>query len=161
MSGKHDPPATYQFNKLRESSGSYRVTLVKDAIEEAEIDTTPPRPVFAHIPAAEGSWIGFDVERYDSQRTRVAVRHAVTAELDSGMQIVGEFPVPLRGKLGSAVLTLPSQLIDGADLRSAERVTTIAVAPGLVLFVTEATVTDPEADVASALDRARQTLADR
>lgn len=161
MTGRHDPPAAYQFNKLRESGGSYRVTLVKDAVDAAEIETRPPSSVFAQIPACDGVWVGFDISRYESQRTRVAVRHAVTAELDPDARVVGEFPVPLRGKLGSAVLTLPSQLLDEADLRAAERVTTIAVAEGLVLFVTEATATDPETGVASALERARQTLADR
>lgn len=161
MTGKHDPPTSYRFNKLRKSSGSYRVTLVKDAVEAANIDTTPPRPVFANLPVGGGVWIGFDIDRYTSQRTRVAVRHAVTTELDPDARIVGEFPVPLQGKLGSAVVTLPSQLVDETDLHTAERVTTIAIAPDLVLFVTEAKATASDVDMRSALDRARQTLYDR
>lgn len=159
MSG-HDPPDAYRFNKLRDSSGSHRLTLVKAAIEAAEIDVEPPRPVFAHLPAGEGVWLGFDLERYGSQRTRVAVRRAVTAELDPDARVVGEFPVPMRGKLGSAVVTLPSRLVEEAGLREAERVTAVAVAPGLLLFLTKERAA-AAGDVGSALEGARGTLADR
>lgn len=77
MTGTHDPPDSYGFNKLRESGGSNRLTLVKSAVEAADLDPRPPRPVLALIPVGAGTWVRFDVDRYDSQRARVAVRHAL------------------------------------------------------------------------------------
>jgi hypothetical protein len=158
MPGAHEPPADYRFNKLRDSGGSYRLTLVKDAVERADIDPRPPRPELANIPAGDGAWVGFDVDRYGSQQTRVEVRRAVTAELAPGERIVGEYPVSIRGKLGSAVILVPRQLIDALALETAERMTTIALAPGALLFVTEAKATASEPDVEAAIEAARSAV---
>lgn len=161
MAGAHDPPEAYRFNKLRDSGGSYRLTLVKDAVERADVDIKPPRPELANIPAGDGAWVGFDTDRYGSQRTRVDVRRAVTAELAPRARIVGEYPVSVRGKLGSAVILVPKQLVDALGLEAAERVTSIAVAPGVLLFVTEEKATAPDTDIESALESARRAVPDR
>lgn len=158
MPGAHEPPEDYRFNKLRDSGGSYRLTLVKAAVERADIDPRPSRPELANIPAGDGAWVGFDVDRYGSQRTRVDVRRAVTAELSPGKRIVGEYPVSIRGKLGSAVILVPRQLIDTLGLETAGRVTTIALAPGVLLFVTEAKAKASKSDLRAAIEAARSAV---
>lgn len=156
----HDPPDDYRFNKLRTVGGSYRLTLVKAAVDNGEIDPGPPRPVFAHIPASEGVWVGFEATRFDSQRDRVAVREAVTAALDGDEPVVGEFPVAIRGKLGSAVMRVPQQLAERVDMDVGARITTVAVAPGLVLFATEDRIDADEAQFAAAIEAARRAVDD-
>lgn len=156
----HDPPEAYQFNNLRKAGGSNRLTLVKASVENADIDPSPPRPRFAQIPAGGGVWIGFDIARYESQLDRVRIRHAVTEALLSDTRIVGEYSVPIQGKLGSAVILVPRQLVETLDLDSADRVTNIAIAPGILLFVTETKSTESPAAIETAIDAARQAVSE-
>lgn len=160
MTDTDDTPESFGFNKLRKSSGSHRLTIVKDAVQAAEIDPRPPRPVLALLPVCDGAWIGFDVDRHDSQRARVRVRHTLTAALAPDTQVVGEYPVAVRGKLGSALLILPKQLIDTLDLEVQERVTTIPVVTGCLLFATESFTEDPGNDLGAALEAARDRFPD-
>lgn len=160
MTGSYGPPESFGFNKLRKSSGSHRLTLVKEAVRAAEIDPRPPRPVLALLPVSDGAWVGCDVDRHASQRARVDVRHALTAELAPETDVVGEYPVTVRGKLGSALLILPKQLVDTLYLESQERVTTVPVVAGCLLFATESLAADPETDLGAALDAARACFSD-
>jgi hypothetical protein len=155
----HDPPVSFRFNKLRTTGGSYRLTLVKSAVDAAEVDPRPPRPELAHLPAARGAWLGIDIERHPDQRGRVAAREAVTVEFAPGASMVGEYPVPLRGKLGSAVTRIPGEIIDRLDLETGDQLTTIAIADGALLFVTQGLVESAPADVAAAIAGARVALA--
>lgn len=154
----HDPPDEFRYNKLREVGGSYQLTLVKTAVDAAEIDSSPPRPVFAHIPAARGAWVAFDVDRYAAQRHRVRVRTAVTDELAPETTVVGEFPVAIRGKLGSAVTRVPQRLAERAGLERPAQITTIALGPGAVLVATQARVEAAGDELAAAIEAARQRL---
>lgn len=156
----HDPPDEYRYNKLREVGGSFQLTMVKAAVDDAEIDSGPPRPVFAHIPAAPEVWVAFDVDRYASQRHRVQVRTAVTDELAPGTTVVGEFPVAIRGKLGSAVTRVPQRLAERAGLERPAQITTIALAPGAVLLASEAEVEAAGDELAAAILAARERLDD-
>lgn len=158
MSTDHAPPETYRFNKLRESSGSHRVTLVKAAVEAADVNPGPPRPVFANLPVGEGAWVAFDVSRYDSQVQRVRARRAATAELAPGTSVVGEFPVSIRGKLGSVVVLVPKQLVEALDLETAEQVTTVAIAPSAFLFLTASRVDAADGEIATAIEAAREAI---
>lgn len=156
MTTEEAPPADYRFNKLRKTGGSHRLTLVKTAVREADLDPGPPRPVLAHIPAANGTWVAFHIRRYPSQQRRVRLRQAVTDELAANQPIVGEYPVELRGKLGSAITLVPKQLVDAVDIRTRDQVTTIAIAPEAVLFISEG-ATDAAGDrLRSAIDTARK-----
>lgn len=158
MSTPHDPPATFRFNKLRTTGGSSRLTLVKAAVERADVDPRPPRPELAHLPAAPGVWLALEVARHPSQTRRVAVRAAVSDCFDPEEPLVGEFPVTLKGKLGSAVTLVPSDLVDRIGLEAGTRVTTVAVGPGALLLVTAEVVDADPAAVAEAIDRAREAI---
>lgn len=158
MSAPHDPPETFRFNKLRSTGGSTRLTLVKDAVDRAAIDPRPPRPELAHIPAAPGVWLAFAVERHSSQADRVAVRTAVSRALGSDAVIVGEFPVELQGKLGSAVTLVPRELVDRAELAGDEDVTTTALGPGALLFATRQVTTDNPDGIAAGIRGARSAV---
>lgn len=158
MAAPHDPPETFRFNKLRTTGGSTRLTVVKEAVEGAGIEPRPPRPELAHLPAAPGVWLALDVERYPSQTDRVAIRSAVSDRFPTGEPLVGEFPVELQGKLGSAVTLVPRQLVDRADLEPGERVTAVALHPGALLFLTRTVVeADPDGP-AAAIRAARETI---
>lgn len=156
VSPTHNPPETYRFNKLREAGGSIRLTLVKAALETADVDPRPPRPLFAHIPAGDGVWLAFDVEQYESQQTRVRARSALTAKIPGDSHVVGEYPISLRGKLGSGVTIVPKRLADTVGVTVGDDVTTIAVGPGVLLFVAEQQVS--ALDVGSTLEAIRETL---
>lgn len=159
MSAPHDPPETFRFNKLRSTGGSTRLTLVKDAVDQADIDPRPPRPELAHLPVAPGVWLAFDVQRHPSQAERVAVRTTVSEALGSEASVVGEFPVALQGKLGSAVTLVPRELVDRADLEVGEDVTTIALGPGALLFATRAVINGTGEEIAAGIRAARSALA--
>lgn len=158
MTESSGPADSYGFNKFRKSSGSHRLTLVKAAVQAAEIDPRPPRPVLALLPVADRAWVGFEVDRYDSQRDRVDVRYALTETLANDTHVIGEFPVTVRGKLGSALILLPKGLVDTLDLTVGDRVTTVPVATGCLLFVTESMATDPDTDLEAGLAAARDAL---
>lgn len=145
-------------NKLRTTGGSHRLTLVKGAVDEADIDTRPPRPTLAHLPAGPGVWLAFDVELYPSQRDRVAARAAVSNRFEPTEPVVGEFPVELRGKLGSAVTRVPGELLDRVGLKTGNEVATIAVAPGALLVIDASTVVDRPVAVAEAIEAAHTAL---
>ena len=151
MANGHNPPADFQFNKLRTAGGSHRLTLVKAAVEQAKIDVGPPRPTIAHIPVGDGVWVGFDVDRYPSQLNRVRIRSQITNSFSPESTVVGEFPVPLQGKLGSAVTLVPKQLVESLESDTDVRVTTVALTPGLLLFATEQRITDGSIDIESVL----------
>ncbi len=127
----------YEFNTLRTVGGSVRLTLLKDAAVAAEIDVAPPRPTLVHLPAAPGVWLGCILAQYPSQRERVRLRGVVTDTLATDMTIVGEYPVDLRGKVGSTVTSVPPALVERLGLEVGEGITTLPIAPGLVLFVSE------------------------
>lgn len=158
MSAPHDPPETFRFNKLRSTGGSTRLTLVKDAVDQADIDPRPPRPELAHLPAAPGVWLAFAVERHPSQADRVAVRTAVTEALGSEAPIVGEFPVDLQGKLGSAVTLVPRQLVERADLDVGEDVTTISLGTGALLFATRDVINGDPDEIPAGIRAAKTAL---
>lgn len=158
MSASHDPPETYRFNKLRSTGGSARLTLVKAAVDRAEIDARPPRPVFAHLPAAPGAWLAADVDVYESQRRRVEARAAVTGQLATDFSAVGEFPIHLKGKLGSAVTRVPKGVLDHANLEVGEEITAIAVGSGAVLLLTKQVVYDDLHDIEETIAAARTSL---
>jgi hypothetical protein len=158
MAPSHDPPDSFKYNTVREAGGSTRLTMLKAAVDEADIDPSPPRPVFAHIPAAEGIWLAFAVDAYDSQLTRVQVRTALTEAVSPETRIVGEYPIPVTGKLGSAITLVPKRLAEAIDLSIDDGVTTIAVAPELLLFATEDRIASM--DVEAALDATRDALPD-
>lgn len=150
--------ASARTNKLRTTGGSHRLTLVKSAVDEAGIDTRPPRPTLAHLPAGRGVWLAFDVDRYPSQRDRVAARAAVTERFEPTEPVVGEFPVELRGKLGSAVTRVPGELLDRVGLETGDEVATVAVAPGALLVVAAWTAADRPDAVAGAVEAAHAVL---
>ena len=158
MPPPHEPPDTFRFNTLRTTGGSTRLTLVKAAVQEAGIEPRPPRPELAHLPAAPGVWLALDVDRHSEQARRVAVRTAVSEAFGVESPIVGEFPVELQGKLGSAVTLVPRQLVDRAALESGTPVTTIAVGPGALLFVIQPVVDAEPAAVTAAIAAAREAL---
>lgn len=158
MSALHDPPEEFQFNKLRKTGGSYRLTLVKPAVDEANIDPRPPRPELVHLPTAPCAWLGIDLEAHPVQTERVAARSAVTEELDPGIPMAGEFPVSLKGKLGSAVTRVPPDVVDRLDLETGTGVTTIAITDGALLFVTEDVVEETPGRVLDAVAAARVVL---
>lgn len=130
-------------------------------MDAADIEITPPRPMVAFLPVATGAWMGFEVDRYPSQLERVRVRTAVTRAVGSEADVVGEFPVALRGKVGSVVTLVPKSLVGSVDLSIGDRITTIAVAPGLLLFVTESLIEESETDMAGAIEAARNALSPR
>lgn len=145
-------------NKLRTTGGSFRLTLVKGAVDKAGIDPRPPRPTLAHLPAAPGAWLAFDVDRYPSQRDRVAVRAAVTERLAPETTIVGEFPVELRGKLGSAVTRVPGELLEAVDIAAGDELANTAIGTGCILVLCKSSVTvDPEI-ISDAIEAARERL---
>ena len=158
MSTAHDPPRTYAFNKLRTTGGSYRLTLVKAAVNQAAIEVRPPRPVMAHLPAAPGAWIAVDPTVHDSQRTRVAARAAVTAKLAPEYAAVGEFPVHLQGKVGSAVTRVPGEVVERVEVQAGDQLTTIALGPGAVLLVAQRLVSSSPETVAEATAEGRAVL---
>jgi hypothetical protein len=160
MTPDHDPPESYRFNKLRESGGSYRLTLVKAAVDATGIDPKPPRQVLALLPVGPGVWIGFDVAHRESQLDRVRARSVATAELDPGARVVGEYPVRVRGKLGSAVVLVPRELVDALALDDAEQATTVAVGPATLLFATERRIDDSDGELAAACEAVRRELDD-
>jgi hypothetical protein len=159
VSAPHDPPETFRFNTLRSTGGSTRLTLVKAAVDAAGIDPRPPRPELAHLPAAPGVWLAFAVEEFPSQAERVAVRAAVSEALDSEAPVVGEFPVALQGKLGSAVTLVPRELVDRADLDLGQDVTTVSLGNGALLFVTKAVINDDPDAIDAIVQAARAALA--
>lgn len=156
VSPSHDPPESYRYNKLRKAGGSTRLTLVKSAVDTAGIDTRPPRPLVAHIPAGDGVWIAFEVDEYGSQQLRVRTRTALTAELSGDRKIVGEYPVPLRGKLGSAVTLVPKRLAETVGIEIGDQISTVAVTSGVLLLLEEERVS--ELDVAAVLEAIRTVL---
>jgi antitoxin component of MazEF toxin-antitoxin module len=156
VSPSHDPPESYQFNKLRDAGGSTRLTLVKSAVDTAGIAPRPPRPQVAHIPAGDGVWLAFDVDQYDSQQTRVEARKALTAQLPGDSRIVGEYPVSLRGKLGSAVTIVPKELAETVGIEIGDQISTVAVTSGVLLFLEEERVS--ELDIVTILDAIRAVL---
>ena len=149
---------TARTNKLRTTGGSHRLTLVKAAVDEAGIDPRPPRPTLAHLPAGPGVWLAFDVDQYPSQRDRVAARAAVSDLFEPAEPIVGEFPIQLRGKLGSAVTRVPGELLDRVGLQTGDGVATIAVAPGALLVVAASVAGERPEEVAAAAEAARAAL---
>lgn len=158
VSATHDPPEDFQFNKLRQTGGSYRLTLVKPAVDRANIDPRPPRPELVHLPASPCAWLGIDLEAHPSQSDRVAAREAVTDKLAPGTPMAGECPVSLKGKLGSAVTRVPQDVVDRLDLETGNRVTTITITDGALLFVTERVIEDSPETVLEAVAAARATL---
>lgn len=158
MSPSNDLPETFQFNKLRDAGGSTRLTLVKSAVAAANIDPKPPRPLIAHIPAGDGIWLGFDVDQYESQQTRVDARTALTAELPGDNRIVGEYPVPLTGKLGSSVTLIPKGLADTVSVSVEDCITTVPVTSGVLLFIQEERAS--ELDTETVLEAIREIVHD-
>lgn len=147
-----------RFNKLRTTGGSSRLTLVKGAVDEAGIDPRPPRPTLGHLPAGPGVWLAFDLEQYPSQSDRVAARVAVSEALGIDESIVGEFPVELRGKLGSAVTRVPGELVERVDVSVGERLAVIAVAEGALLVAAERVVDEQSGAIERAVDAAQTAL---
>lgn len=148
----------YQYNKLRTVGGSHRLTLVKGAVDDAVVDVKPPRPTFAFLPAAQGTWVGFDIDHFDSQRERVHIRAAITDTFDPDMNLVGEYPVDLRGKVGSTVARIPSELVQLLELEVGDRITTISLAKGALLFVREMIVQSSGTAVERAIGAARMII---
>lgn len=159
VSPQHDPPASCQFNKLRKAGGSKRLTLVKAAVDAAGIESSPPRPLLAHIPAGDGIWLAFDTDQFESQCERVEIRTGLSEHVSPSEQIVGEYPVFLRGKLGSSVTIVPKRLSDSVGVAVEDQITTIAVGTGMLLFLTESAAS--EIDIELVLERLRQELDDR
>lgn len=159
VASTHDPPEVYRYNKLRTTGGSSRLTLVKAAVDRADVDPRPPRLELAHLPAAPGVWLALDVARYPAQTDRVAVRSAVSEAIETEGPIVGEFPVTLQGKLGSAVTLVPSDLVDRIDLESGTPVTTVALGPGALLLVAADVVEGEREAVGTAIEWAREAVA--
>jgi antitoxin component of MazEF toxin-antitoxin module len=158
MSTAHDPPRTYGFNKLRTTGGSYRLTLVKAAVNRATIEVRPPRPVLAHLPAAPGAWIAVDPALHESQPTRVEARVAVTGAFEPEYLAVGEFPVHLQGKVGSAVTRIPGEVVERVEVETGDQVTTIALGHGAVLLVAQRLVSSRPEAVVEATTAGRATL---
>lgn len=134
------------------------MTLVKAAAESAKIDPDPPRPTFAYIPVCDGSWLGFEVAYYDSQLNRVQIRAKISDILSPETRIVGEYPVKIRGKLGSSVTLIPRKLVEAVDLSMDDSVTVITLARGLILFVTKQKISSSQTKIEDVLDEMENLL---